>query len=97
MAFVISIPIPFPIPIPMPRFQCRGLQMAVKWLSRENYLALKKARNKCTSINKKSKKNYFKEAEKCVQSGVMISKEFWKKLKTFLTNKGCFSEDQINF
>ena len=26
----------------------------------------------------------------------MINKEFWKKLKPFLTNKGCFSEDQIS-
>ena len=24
----------------------------------------------------------------------MANKEFWKKLKPFLTNKGCFSEDQ---
>ena len=26
----------------------------------------------------------------------MTNKEFWKKLKPFLTNKGCFSEDQIS-
>ena len=26
----------------------------------------------------------------------MTNKEFWKKLKSFLTNKGCFSEDQIS-
>ena len=32
MAFVVSVPIPIPIPIPMPRFQCRGLQMALKIL-----------------------------------------------------------------
>ena len=30
MTFVISIP----IPIPMPRFQCRGLQMAIKEIDR---------------------------------------------------------------
>ena len=65
----------------------------VKWPSRENYLAFKKAKNKCTSINKKAKKDYFKEATKY---GVMTNKEFWKKLKPFLTNKGCFSEDKIN-
>ena len=64
----------------------------VKWASRENYLAFKKAKNKCTSINKKAKKDYFKEATKY---GVMTNKEFWKKLKPFLINKGCFSEDQI--
>ena len=55
----------------------------VKWPSRENYLAFKKAKNKCTSINKKAKKDYFKEATKY---GVMTNKEFWKKLKPFLTN-----------
>ena len=64
----------------------------VKWASRENCLAFKKAKNKCTSINKKAKKDYFKEATKY---GVMTNKEFWKKLKPFLINKGCFSEDQI--
>ena len=59
----------------------------VKCPSRENYLAFTKAKNKCTSINKKAKKDYFKEATKY---RVMTNKEFWKKLKSFLTNKGCF-------
>ena len=65
----------------------------VKWPSRENYLAFKKAKNKCIYINKIAKKDYFKEATKY---GVITNKEFWKKLKPFLTNKGCFSEDQIS-
>ena len=26
----------------------------------------------------------------------MTNEEFWKKLKPFLANKGCFSEDQIS-
>ena len=26
----------------------------------------------------------------------MTNNEFWKKLKPFLANKGCFSEDQIS-
>ena len=26
----------------------------------------------------------------------MTNKEFWKKLKLLLANKGCFSEDQIS-
>ena len=65
----------------------------VKWPSRENYLAFKRAKNKYTSINKKAKKDYFKEATKY---GVMANKELWKKLKAFLTNKGCFSEDQVS-
>ena len=65
----------------------------VKWHSKENYLAFKKAKNKCTSINKKTKKDYFKGAAKY---GVMTNKEFWKKLKPFLTNEGGFLEDKIN-
>ena len=65
----------------------------VKWPSRENFLAFKKAKNKCTSINKNTKKDYFKEATKY---GVMTNKEFWKRLKPFLTNKECFSEHQIS-
>ena len=65
----------------------------IKWPSGENYLAFKKAKNKRTSINKKAKKDYFKEATKY---GVMTNQEFWKKIKPFLTNKGCFSEDKIS-
>ena len=44
-------------------------------------------------LYKKSLKKTFKEA---TRYGVMTSKEFWKKLKPFLTNKGCFSEGQIS-
>ena len=44
----------------------------VKWPSRENNLAFKKARYICSSINKRVKKDYFKEATKY---GVMINKE----------------------
>ena len=59
----------------------------VKWPSRENFLPFKKAENKCISIDKKAKKDCFKEATKY---GVITNKEFWRKLKPFLTNKGCF-------
>ena len=61
-------------------------QYVKSWPSRECFLAFTKAKNKCTSINKTTKKDYFKEATKY---GVMTDKEFWKKLKPFLTNKGC--------
>ena len=64
-----------------------------KWPSKQNFLAFKKAKNKRMSINKKTKKDYFKEATKY---GVMKNKEFRKKLKPFLTNKGSFFEDQIS-
>ena len=43
----------------------------VKWPSRENYLAFKRAENNCTSRNKKAKEDYFKETTKY---GVMTNK-----------------------
>ena len=55
------------------------------------FLALKKAENKCASINKKAKKKYFKEATKNDQ---MTNKKFWRKIKPFLTSRG-FSENHI--
>ena len=57
--------------------------MYVKCPSTENYLTFKKAKNKCTSIYKKANKDYFEEATKY---GVIANKNFWKKLKPFLTN-----------
>ena len=52
----------------------------VKQPSRENDLAFEKAKNRCTSVNKKAKKDYFKEAAKY---GVMTNKYFLEKTKTF--------------
>ena len=54
----------------------------LKWRSRENFLAYKKAKNICNLLNKKAKKNYFKKA---TADGVMSNKKFWKTVKTFLT------------
>ena len=59
----------------------------LKWPSRENFLVFKKAKNKCISINKKIKQDYFKEATKY---DVMANKEFWKKLKPVLEKKEFF-------
>ena len=42
--------------------------------------SFQKAKNKCTSTNKKAKKDYFKEATKY---GVITNKDFWKKTKNF--------------
>ena len=47
----------------------------------------KRAKNKCISINKKAKKDYFKDATK---NGIMTNQELLIKLKRFLTNKGFF-------
>ena len=63
----------------------------VKWPSWKKVLTFKKAKNKCTSINKKAKTDYLKEATKY---DAMANNKFLKKL--FLRNKRCFSEDQTS-
>ena len=45
----------------------------LKWLSRENFLADKKAKNICNSLNKKAKKDYFKKA---AVDGLMSNRKF---------------------
>ena len=40
----------------------------MKWPSRENFLAYKKAKNLCNFLNKKAKKTYF---EKATENGIM--------------------------
>ena len=63
----------------------------VKWLSRKNFVAYKKTKNKCNSLTRKAK--FFKEATK---SGVMPNRTFWKTVKPFLTNKSCMTNDCIS-
>ena len=48
------------------RFKNRYL----KWPSHENFLACKKAKNLCISLNKKAKKTYFKKATKKGITGI---------------------------
>ena len=36
----------------------------IKWPSRENFLSLKRVKSKCNSINKKTERQYFKNATK---------------------------------
>ena len=62
----------------------------LKWPSRENYLSHKKTKNKCNTLTRKAKKNFFREATK---DGIMSNKRFWSTVKPFLTNKGCISND----
>ena len=47
----------------------------VKWPSRENFVAYKKAKNKCNSLTRKAKRKFFKEATK---SGMMYNRTFGK-------------------
>ena len=65
----------------------------VRWPSRENCIAYKKAKNKCNSLTREAKRKFFKEATK---SGVMSNKTFWKTVKPFLTNKGYMTNDGIS-
>ena len=70
------------------RFKNRHL----KWPSRENYQAYKKAKNLCNSLNKKGKKTYF---EKATESGIMDSKMLWSTAKPFLSSKGFIHNNDI--
>ena len=57
-----------------------------KWPSTENFLASKNLKiNVPLQVKRLKKEGSYKEATKY---GIMTSKEFWKKLKPFLTNKG---------
>ena len=64
----------------------------LKFPSRENFLNMKKVKNKCNSLCRKTKINYFK---KCTENGISSYKKFWNFIKPFLTNKGTFSNDFI--
>ena len=70
------------------RFKNRYL----KWPSRENFLAYKKAKNLCNSLNKKAKKAYF---EKATENGIMGSEKFWITVKLFLSSKGFIHNNDI--
>ena len=52
----------------------------------------KKQRSKCVLLRKKCIKYYF---SKVTESGVNTNKEFWKRMKPFLTNKGLLSGNEI--
>ena len=49
-------------------------------------------KNKCNSLFKKAKPQYFK---KCTSKNSSNNKEFWSLVKPFLTNKSPFSSDSI--
>ena len=66
----------------------------LKYPSRENFVNMKKMKNKCNnSICRKSKIKYLKiSTEKEISS----NKQFWNFVKPFLTDKGCMSNDFIS-
>ena len=59
----------------------------------ENFLTYKKGKNFCNSLNKKSKKDYFKKA---TANGVMSNRKFWITAIPFLTLKGFLHNDNIS-
>ena len=65
----------------------------LKYLSRENFVNMKKMKNKCNSICRKSKIKYLKRS---TEKGISSSKQFWNFVKPFLTNKGCMTNDFIS-
>ena len=76
-----------------PQFMIKDLSKAImnklktrnrylKWPSRENFLAVKSAKNLI-----------FKKA---TQKGFANNKAFWKTIKQFLTNKGFLTSDSIS-
>ena len=64
----------------------------LKWLSKENYLAYEKMKNKCNNLVKKSKKRYFQENS---SEDSALSKSFWDTVQLFISSKGTLSNDNI--
>ena len=63
-----------------------------KWPSRENFLALKQIKNKCTNLTKTTKKQYF---AKYAENQPLTNKSFWNSILAFLTNKNVINDDAI--
>ena len=62
----------------------------IKWPSRENFLAMNRAKNYC---NKNNKKQLF---SKCNQKLLCNNKKFWNTVKPFLIIKGFLADDKIS-
>ena len=63
-----------------------------KWPSRENFLALKQIKNKCTNLTKTAKEQYF---AKSAENQPLTNKSFWNSKSPFLTNKNVRNDDVI--
>ena len=64
-----------------------------KWPSRENFLALKQIKNKCTNLTKTAKKQYF---AKSAENQPLTNQSFWNSISLFLTNKNVRNDDVIS-
>ena len=65
----------------------------LKWLSRENFLELKKANRPCKNLTEKAKNQYFKSFS---PKGLRANKQFWDAVKPFISNKNFDSDDHIS-
>ena len=72
----------------------------LKWPSRENFLAYKKAKNKCekqqvknNALTRKTEKRYFEHIAK--NKSFATNKTFWNTVRPFITNKGTISDENI--
>ena len=65
----------------------------LNWLSGENCLAHKKVKTKCRRIKRKTKKRQFEYIVK--NENFATTKTFWNTVKTFITNKGTISDENI--
>ena len=61
-----------------------------KWPSRENFLAFKQIKNKCTNLT--AKKQYF---AKSAENQPLTNKNFGNSIPPFLTNKNVRNDDVI--
>ena len=65
----------------------------MKWPSRENFLATKRAKNYCNNLTRTTKKNFF---QRVTQSSLANNKKFWNTVKQFLTDKGFLTNGNIS-
>ena len=65
----------------------------IKWPSRENILAVTRAKNYRNNLTRTTKKNFFQRVTK---NGFANNKKFWNTVKPFLTNKGFLTNDNIS-
>ena len=61
---------------------------------RENFLAYKKAKNRCIYLNKEKTKKSF--SVKATENGIMSSKKFWNTVKPFLSSNGFIHNNDIS-
>ena len=65
----------------------------IKWPSRENFLAMKRAKNYSNNLTRTTKKNFFQSVTK---SSFVNNTKFWNTVKSFLPNKGFLTDDNIS-